>query len=122
MLVVVATITPGAVASGDVFDSDTEFVTRGEQMHLASCGQCHCGPGGRRISDIPPRHCAQGHTWHHACCPLADIVLDGLSPRQGVSDNEIMSASRDERTNLAACTTFTARAVRLWNALEVFTN
>lgn len=58
--------------------------------------QCHGGPNGGQISDIPPRHNAQGHTWHHSDCLLTDIVLDGLPPRQAASDDEIMPAFRDE--------------------------
>jgi len=89
-----------AAACGDPgFDPDPDVVTRGEQLYAASCVQCHGGPTGGQISDIPPRHNAEGHTWHHPDCLLTDIVLDGLPPRQGASDDEIMPAYRGELTD-----------------------
>lgn len=38
---------------------------------------------GGTISEIPSRHNAQGHTWHHADCDLVAIINDGLPPRAG---------------------------------------
>lgn len=103
MLAVVAVVATVTAACGDRgFQSDQEVVARGEQLYAASCVQCHGGPAGGRISDIPPRHNAQGHTWHHADCLLTDIVLDGFPPRQGASDDEIMPAFRDELTGAEA--------------------
>lgn len=29
------------------------------------------------MMDIPPRHNANGHTWHHPDCQLVQIVLNG---------------------------------------------
>lgn len=56
---------------------------RGAELYGAHCVSCHGGPVGGDISDIPPRHNAEGHTWHHGDCELVDIVLDGLPPREG---------------------------------------
>lgn len=96
MVAVVATV---AAACGGGFDPDPEVVARGEQLYAASCVQCHGGPTGGQISDIPPRHNAQGHTWHHADCLLTDIVLDGFPPRPGATGDEIMPAFGDELTD-----------------------
>ena len=92
--VAVATVTSACGSSGA--HPDPEAVARGEQLYAASCVQCHGGPTGGQISDIPPRHNAQGHTWHHADCLLTDIVLDGLPRRPGASGDEIMPAFRSE--------------------------
>lgn len=100
VLAVAATIATVAAACGDTgFDPDPEVVARGEQLYAASCVQCHGGPTGGQISDIPPRHNDQGHTWHHADCLLTDIVLDGRPPRPGASGDQIMPAFRDELTD-----------------------
>ncbi|MEX2549166.1 MAG: cytochrome c [Nitriliruptoraceae bacterium] len=74
---------------------------RGAELYQLHCVACHGGPEGGEISDIPPRHNAQGHTWHHADCELIDIVRDGLPRRPGqpempafgeqLSDEEIRS-------------------------------
>jgi mono/diheme cytochrome c family protein len=56
---------------------------RGAELYQAHCVACHGGPTGGSISDIPPRHNAEGHTWHHADCDLVDIVNEGLPPRSG---------------------------------------
>lgn len=77
---------------------DAELAGRGEPLYEAACVQCHAGPTGGTISDIPPRHNAEGHTWHHADCLLTDIVLDGLPPRPGAEGDEVMPAFRDELT------------------------
>jgi len=99
VLAVAATVATVAAACSDRgFDPDPEVVARGEQMYAASCVQCHGGPTGGQISDIPPRHNAEGHTWHHADCLLTNIVLDGLPPRPGASDDEIMPAFGGELT------------------------
>ena len=96
MVAVAATV---AAACGDTGgDPDPDVATRGEQLYEASCAQCHGGPVGGQISDIPPRHNAEGHTWHHPDCLLTDIVLDGLPPRREAAGDEIMPAYRDELT------------------------
>lgn len=61
-------------------------VARGEAIYQASCMGCHGGAAGGAISDIPPRHNAEGHTWHHADCDLLDIIADGLPDRPGLPE------------------------------------
>ena len=58
-------------------------LARGAELYQMHCVACHGGATGGSISDIPPRHNAEGHTWHHADCDLVDMVLDGLPPREG---------------------------------------
>ncbi|MEX2532910.1 MAG: cytochrome c [Nitriliruptoraceae bacterium] len=98
VLAVAATIAIVVAACGG-FNPDPEVIARGERLYAASCVRCHGGPTGGQISDIPPRHNAQGHTWHHGDCLLADIVLDGLPPRQGATGNEVMPAFRGKLTD-----------------------
>jgi mono/diheme cytochrome c family protein len=56
---------------------------RGAELYERHCVDCHGGATGGEISDIPPPHNAEGHTWHHADCELVDITLEGLPPREG---------------------------------------
>jgi mono/diheme cytochrome c family protein len=56
---------------------------RGAELYDRHCVACHGGATGGEISDFPPVHNAEGHTWHHADCDLVDIILDGLPPREG---------------------------------------
>lgn len=98
-LTAVATVAAVAAGCADgAPDADQGMVARGEQLYAASCVQCHGGPTGGQISDIPPRHNAEGHTWHHSDCLLAEIVLDGLPPRPGATGDQVMPAYRDELT------------------------
>ncbi len=76
---------------------DPEVVDRGAALYASSCVQCHGGPDGGIISDIPPVHNANGHTWHHADCQLTEIILDGLPPRPGTAGtDEAMPGFGDE--------------------------
>ena len=50
---------------------------RGEALYVATCQSCHGGPTGGAITDYPPRHNANGHTWHHPDCALVRIIRDG---------------------------------------------
>ena len=56
---------------------------RGEELYQAHCVECHGGATGGAMTDIPPRHNAEGHTWHHGDCELVDMVLDGMPERPG---------------------------------------
>lgn len=58
---------------------------RGAELYAANCASCHGGPKGGKIDDYPPRHNANGHTWHHPDCQITSIVLDGFS-----TTNEMM--------------------------------
>lgn len=50
---------------------------QGEQVYNANCLSCHLGPTGGSIADDPPRHNANGHTWHHPDCALRTMVREG---------------------------------------------
>ena len=50
---------------------------RGEAIYNANCVSCHGGPIGGTMMDYPPRHNANGHTWHHPDCELKQVVRDG---------------------------------------------
>jgi hypothetical protein len=46
------------------------------------------------MMDIPPRHNANGHTWHHSDRQLTDIVLNGPG-EMGEMMRRMMGASPD---------------------------
>lgn len=50
---------------------------RGEVLYNANCSTCHGGPTGGTMMDYPPRHNANGHTWHHPDCELTQIIREG---------------------------------------------
>ena len=50
---------------------------RGEALYGASCITCHGGPVGGSMMDYPPRHNANGHTWHHSTCELLQVIKEG---------------------------------------------
>lgn len=73
-----------AVASCDPGTSEDEVdIARGAELYEANCISCHGADTGGEISDIPPRHNAEGHTWHHADCDLVEYIRDGLPRRTG---------------------------------------
>ncbi|HEV8671973.1 MAG TPA: cytochrome c [Candidatus Limnocylindria bacterium] len=55
----------------------------GEQVYSANCLSCHGGPTGGTIDDDPPRHNANGHTWHHPDCALRQMIREGSA---GISE------------------------------------
>lgn len=62
-------------------------LARGQELYQANCMTCHGGETGGDIADIPPRHNAEGHTWHHPDCLLIEIVQEGTSRRPGLPDD-----------------------------------
>ena len=73
---------------------------RGAALYQANCATCHGGATGGDIADIPPRHNAEGHTWHHPDCELIQIVRDGMPRRPGLPDDApTMPAFRDRLTD-----------------------
>lgn len=92
-MLVTATVAAGCVAGPDA--PSPEVLARGAEVYQQSCIQCHGGATGGEISDIPPVHNANGHTWHHADCLLAEIIRDGVPPRQA-PDAPVMPAFGDE--------------------------
>jgi mono/diheme cytochrome c family protein len=54
------------------------------------------------MSDMPPRHNANGHTWHHPDCQLTHIILNGsgemgemMRRMMGQADTPAMPVFRD---------------------------
>ena len=93
-------VTIWVVASGcgpDASRDESATVERGQELYERSCASCHGGATGGSISDIPPPHNAEGHTWHHGDCVLADIIRDDSPPRPGAPDDfPTMPAFDDE--------------------------
>ncbi|MBI3741811.1 MAG: cytochrome c, partial [Chloroflexi bacterium] len=52
-------------------------LARGEKLYNDNCLVCHLGREGGTMMDYPPRHNANGHTWHHPDCELTYIILYG---------------------------------------------
>ena len=50
----------------------------GQALYEANCQSCHGGDSGGRIDEIPPRHNANGHTWHHPDQQLIQIITGGF--------------------------------------------
>lgn len=67
---------------------------RGARLYETNCLQCHGGATGGGMMDIPPRHNANGHTWHHPDCQLVQIVLTG-SGAMGEMMRQMMGATKD---------------------------
>jgi S-disulfanyl-L-cysteine oxidoreductase SoxD len=87
VVVLAVSLTGCATRDGGSAGDDEAAVARGEAIYESSCMGCHGGAEGGAISDIPPRHNAQGHTWHHADCELLDIIADGLPDRPGLPED-----------------------------------
>jgi len=69
---------------------------RGAELYARHCVACHGGATGGAIGDIPPRHNAEGHTWHHPDCELVAITREGMPPRAGYPE---MPAFEDHLTD-----------------------
>jgi len=73
---------------------------RGAALYQANCATCHGGATGGDIADIPPRHNAEGHTWHHPDCELIELIRNGMPHRPGLPDDApTMPAFRDRLTD-----------------------
>lgn len=92
VLAVASALTGCAV--GDRADEQAA-VAEGARLYEANCMQCHGGSTGGSIEDIPPRHNAEGHTWHHPDCELVAIVLEGMPQRADLPE---MPAFEDRLT------------------------
>lgn len=57
----------------------SDGIAQGAELYEEQCASCHGGETGGAISDRPPPHNANGHTWHHPDCLLADITLRGAA-------------------------------------------
>ena len=56
----------------------TAIEEEGRALYKKNCVSCHGGATGGRQEDFPPKHNANGHTWHHPDQQLALIILDGF--------------------------------------------
>lgn len=52
----------------------------GAQIYETSCSVCHGSSTGGDITDYPPKHNANGHTWQHADCELLAVIRTGQGP------------------------------------------
>lgn len=69
-------------------------VTRGAELYQENCFSCHGGAQGGRMMDWPPRHNANGHTWHHPDCQLKEVIRDG-SGEMGEAMRRMMNVPPD---------------------------
>ena len=90
VLVAVAVIVAMACRGGD---SDK---LPSQALYEANCQSCHGGAMGGVISEIPPKHNSNGHTWHHPDQQLIGIILDGYIVSQ---DRGEMPAFREKLTD-----------------------
>lgn len=72
---VARTAGPGSLGDPGLVLSAQE--RRGDALYAANCLSCHGGPAGGSMADYPPRHNANGHTWHHPDCGLVRVIRDG---------------------------------------------
>jgi mono/diheme cytochrome c family protein len=95
--------------------STAAFVEQGADLYEENCLVCHGGETGGEISDVPPPHNTEGHTWHHVDCWLLQMILEGndefrqeLLQQQGVPpEDSVMPAfgdriSEDEALSILA--------------------
>lgn len=71
----------------------TASIELGSTLYTQYCLSCHGGATGGKITDIPPPHNANGHTWHHPDQQLTNIVLNGLDASV---DDQKMPAFEDK--------------------------
>ncbi len=95
-LLVAGAVVAVVAACGERELDEAAQLERGAVLYDRHCVSCHGGATGGTISDIPPRHNAQGHTWHHPDCDLVRIVLDGLPQREGFPPMPAFGEQLDE--------------------------
>ncbi|MBI2867614.1 MAG: cytochrome c [Chloroflexi bacterium] len=71
-------------ASAALPPGKTAIKEEGRALYKKNCVSCHGGATGGRLEDIPPKHNANGHTWHHPHQQLALNILDGFQRGGGV--------------------------------------
>lgn len=74
----------GTVAATGCATTTTATGFDAAAFYGANCMSCHGAAEGGTISDLPPRHNANGHTWHHGDCVIADTIINGAGPRPGL--------------------------------------
>ncbi len=73
-----------------------QSLAKGTALYGQYCMSCHGGSTGGSLTDIPPPHNANGHTWHHPDQQLKDIILNGLDLS---TDSQKMPAFKDKLSN-----------------------
>jgi len=103
---VVLTLLLSACGSED--GGSDEALSRGETLYEENCLSCHGGESGGEISDSPPRHNQNGHTWHHPDCQLTEITLRGPAAWGGTPEPGSMPAFEGQLTedDVAAILTY----------------
>ena len=97
-LTIVLLISACGDGSGESRAGGPAEAQQGKTLYDEKCASCHGGDSGGEISDSPPPHNANGHTWHHADCLLADITLRGAAAWGADPSTSAMPAFRDELT------------------------
>jgi mono/diheme cytochrome c family protein len=91
-------------AARDRWESLSESAERrGARIYQMQCFGCHGGATGGQIADSPPKHNANGHTWHHSDCELTLFTRDGIAPgmpafRDRLDDGEIRAVIQHIRS------------------------
>lgn len=87
-------------ACGDGNDQgpDSQRLVAGRELYEENCLSCHGGDEGGEISDNPPRHNENGHTWHHPDCLLTEITLRGPAAWGGTPGAGSMPAFEGQLT------------------------
>lgn len=93
---VVLTLLLSACGSND--GESEEALSRGQQLYEENCLSCHGGESGGEISDSPPPHNQNGHTWHHPDCQLTEITLRGPAAWGGTPGPGSMPAFEGQLT------------------------
>ena len=89
-------------ASDDTGAGESAEIQQGAALYEENCVSCHGGESGGAIADSPPRHNANGHTWHHPDCQLIDITLRGAAAWGADPSTSAMPAFAGELTEAEA--------------------
>jgi mono/diheme cytochrome c family protein len=96
-VVVIVTMVGCTILEPDETGEGDVELARGEDLYRANCMDCHGGATGGDITDVPPPHNAEGHTWHHGDCELVEMTRQGMPARPGSpADTPAMPAFADE--------------------------
>ena len=63
-----------------LYGTEADVARYGALRYAENCMSCHGGATGGSMMDYPPRHNANGHTWHHGDCELKQVIRTGSTP------------------------------------------
>jgi hypothetical protein len=89
-VVVIVTMVGCTILEPDETGEGDVELARGEDLYRANCMDCHGGASGGNIADVPPPHNAEGHTWHHGDCELAEMTRRAV-PTGGLSTGGLLT-------------------------------